>query len=101
MCQRAADTWEIPLKDVEWKEGKAFPKGKKYKKLKCLSLDDLAAASPNTGGPIAGHSQIVADGAGVSFASHICDIEVDPETSATKVVRYTVVQDAGKAIHPD
>ena len=26
---------------------------------------------------------------------------MDPETSATKVVRYTVVQDAGKAIHPD
>ena len=66
-----------------------------------LSLGELAAGSENTGGPIAGHSQIVADGAGVSFASHICDIEVDPETSATKVIRYTVVQDAGKAIHPD
>ena len=44
---------------------------------------------------------MVADGAGVSFASHICDVEVDPETGATKVIRYTVVQDAGKAIHPD
>jgi CO/xanthine dehydrogenase Mo-binding subunit len=51
--------------------------------------------------PISGHNQVVADGAGVSFASHICDVEVDPETGATKVVRYTVVQDAGKAVHPD
>ncbi|TIX26440.1 MAG: xanthine dehydrogenase family protein molybdopterin-binding subunit, partial [Mesorhizobium sp.] len=44
--------------------------------------------------------ELVADGAGVSFATHICDIEVDPETGATRVLRYTVVQDAGKAVHP-
>ena len=40
------------------------------------------------------------DNAGVSFASHICDVEVDPETGSTRVIRYTVIQDAGKAIHP-
>ncbi|HCF73547.1 MAG TPA: oxidoreductase, partial [Gammaproteobacteria bacterium] len=73
--QRAADTWAIPIKDVTWEDGQAIAKGKKHKKLKPLSLNELAAASPNSGGPIAGHSQIVADGAGVSFASHICDIE--------------------------
>ena len=39
-------------------------------------------------------------GAGVSFATHIVDAEVDHETGKTKIVRYTVVQDAGKAIHP-
>ncbi len=26
--------------------------------------------------------------------------EVDPETGATKILRYTVFQDAGKAVHP-
>ena len=26
---------------------------------------------------------------------------MDPETGKTKVLRYTVIQDAGKAIHPD
>ena len=45
-------------------------------------------------------ARLVADGAGVSFATHICDVEVDPETGATRVLRYTVVQDAGKAVHP-
>jgi CO/xanthine dehydrogenase Mo-binding subunit len=29
------------------------------------------------------------------------DVEVDPETGKTTILRYTVVQDAGKAIHPD
>jgi len=95
--ERAAKTWDIDVEKVVWKNGKASEKGTR----KSLTLAQLAAASPNTGGPISGHNQTVADGAGVSFASHICDVEVDPETGATKVVRYTVVQDAGKAVHPD
>jgi CO/xanthine dehydrogenase Mo-binding subunit len=99
--QRAADTWEIDVNEVEWQDGEAKAMGVRNSNLGVLTLDELAAASPNTGGPIAGHNEVVADGAGVSFASHICDVEVDPETGATKVLRYTVVQDAGKAIHPD
>ncbi len=99
MRHRAAKAWGISVKNVSWKDGKAIAKGNG--KRKSMTLRELAAASPNTGGPISGHSETVADGAGVSFASHICDVEVDPETGATKVVRYTVVQDAGKAVHPD
>ena len=86
---------------MEWKEGKAVASGVAHSNLAPLSLQEIAAKSPTTGGPIAGHSEVVADGAGVSFASHICDVEVDPETGSTRVLRYTVVQDAGKAIHPD
>ena len=100
MKERAAQMWDIPLKDVEWENGHAVAKGKKYGNLPKLSVADIAAEAGNTGGPIAGHSELVADGAGVSFATHICDVEVDPETGATKVLRYTVVQDAGKAVHP-
>ena len=99
--ERAAKTWEIPLEEVVWQEGKAVAKGKRHGNRAPLTLDELAAGSPNSGGPIAGHSEVVADGAGVSFASHICDVEIDPRTGATKVLRYTVIQDAGKAIHPD
>jgi xanthine dehydrogenase molybdenum-binding subunit len=35
-----------------------------------------------------------------AFATHIADVEVDPETGKVDVLRYTAVQDAGKAIHP-
>ncbi|MBZ9986693.1 xanthine dehydrogenase family protein molybdopterin-binding subunit [Mesorhizobium sp. BH1-1-5] len=97
---RAAQMWDIPVEDVVWEKGHAIAKGEKYGNLSPLSLKDIAAKSGTTGGPIAGHSELVADGAGVSFATHICDIEVDPETGATRVIRYTVVQDAGKAVHP-
>ena len=44
----------------------------------------------HTGGPIAGQCEVNAEGAGVSFATHICDVEVDPETGHVKILRYTV-----------
>ncbi len=97
---RAAQMMEIPVDDVVWEDGHAKAKGDSHGNLAPLSLKDIAAAAGNTGGPIAGHNEIVADGAGVSFATHICDVEVDPETGSTKVLRYTVIQDAGKAVHP-
>ncbi len=65
-----------------------------------MSLAEIAALYANTGGPIAGHHEVTAEGAGVSFATHLVDAEVDPETGAVQILRYTVVQDAGKAIHP-
>ena len=104
MKQRAALMWDIPLEQVSWEDGHAHASGKGNGKgkgnLAPLSIADIAAAAGKTGGPIAGHTELNADGAGVSFATHICDVEVDPETGHTKVVRYTVIQDAGKAVHP-
>lgn len=100
MRSRAALTWDIPVEDVVWEDGHAKAVGANYGNLAPLSVKDIAADSGNTGGPIAGHSELVADGAGVSFATHICDVEVDPETGSTRIVRYTVIQDAGKAVHP-
>jgi CO/xanthine dehydrogenase Mo-binding subunit len=100
LCERAAKIWDIPEDAVIWEDGHAKPAGTNAGNFPPLSIKEIAAAAGNTGGPIAGHNEMVADGAGVSFATHICDIEVDPETGASKVKRYTVIQDAGKAIHP-
>jgi len=65
-----------------------------------MPIAEIAARMGRTGGPIVGHYEVTPEGAGVSFATHIVDAAVDRETGATKVSRYTVVQDAGKAIHP-
>jgi CO/xanthine dehydrogenase Mo-binding subunit len=40
------------------------------------------------------------EGAGSAFATHIVDVEVDPETGKVTILRFTAIQDAGKAIHP-
>lgn len=99
--ERAAKMWQIPVEAVTWEAGSAHAVGNEHDNLPPLTLKDIAKKAGNTGGPIAGHHEATADGAGVSFASHIVDVEVDPETGKTTILRYTVVQDAGKAIHPD
>ena len=65
-----------------------------------LSLAELAAKASATGGPINALSSLNTEGAGPGFATHICDVEVDPETGKVQILRYTAIQDVGRAIHP-
>ena len=51
-------------------------------------------------GPITSEVSVNAQGAGPGFGAHICDVEVDKETGHVTIVRYTAVQDVGRAIHP-
>jgi len=95
---RAAKIWEVPVDDVEWVDGHARFTG--AGDAKSFSLAELAATAGKTGGPIIGNAAINATGAGPSLATHLVDVEVDPETGAVTILRYTAIQDAGKAIHP-
>ncbi|MEE8558294.1 MAG: xanthine dehydrogenase family protein molybdopterin-binding subunit, partial [Myxococcota bacterium] len=98
LCERAAKIWEVSPDDVEWKEGTAHcTNGTTHDPL---PLKTLAGRAGRTGGPISGRASLTARGAGPGFATHICDVEVDRDTGAVRVVRYTAVQDVGKAIHP-
>ena len=100
LCQRAADKWGIPAEAVIWEDGCAKPSGPNAGEFPPLAIGELAAEMGGTGGPISGHFEATPSGHGGSFGTHIVDVEVDPETGYTSVLRYTVVQDAGKAIHP-
>lgn len=100
LCGRAAAEWGIDREAVVWEDGYAKPAGPNAGDFEPMSLERIAARMGRTGGPIAGHFETTPEGAGVSFATHIVDAEVDQETGATKIVRYTVAQDAGKAVHP-
>ena len=93
-------TWGIVVDAVELVDGAAQPAGPNAGKFPPMTIADIAAIASNTGGPISGHFEVTAEGAGVSFGTHIADTEVDPETGAVKILRYTVLQDAGKAVHP-
>ncbi|MEP3333912.1 xanthine dehydrogenase family protein molybdopterin-binding subunit [Sedimentitalea sp.] len=100
LCGRAAAKWGIPEDAVKWENGCAVPSGPNAGDFDPLPIAEITKRMGATGGPIVGHFEATPEGAGVSFATHIVDAEVDPETGKTSVVRYTVVQDAGKAIHP-
>jgi CO/xanthine dehydrogenase Mo-binding subunit len=99
LCERAAKTWEIDVDDVEWKEGSAYAVNGSSGRDP-LTIAELAGAAARTGGPIQGRASLNARGPGPGFATHICDVEVDKETGRVQVVRYTAIQDVGRAIHP-
>jgi carbon-monoxide dehydrogenase large subunit len=40
------------------------------------------------------------DGPSWPNGTHICEVEIDPETGVTQVVRYTTVDDVGVAVNP-
>jgi CO/xanthine dehydrogenase Mo-binding subunit len=98
--ERAAKIWKIDPEAVIWENGEARPAGENAGKFPPLSLKEIAAQAPNTGGPIGAGVQLNTTGAEGGFATHICDVEVDPETGKVTVLRYTSVQDVGRAIHP-
>ncbi len=97
--QRAAKIWDISVDAVVWEDGYAKPAGANAGDFEPLSIDDIAAQAGKTGGPISANAALNAQGAGPCFGTHICDVEVDPETGRVTVLRYTAIQDCGKAIH--
>ena len=101
---RAAKMWNVDVAQVGWDAGRAIPPGgaagADKKPLTALTVDQLAAQMPHTGGPIVGSASVSMPMAGPGFAAHICDLEVDMETGRSTIVRYTAIQDVGKAVHP-
>jgi len=98
--RRAAKLWEVEPDAVVWENGEAKPASTNVGTFEPLSLAKLAGMAGKMGGPINGHSQINAQGAGPGFGVHVVDVEVDRDTGIVTILRYTSVQDVGTAIHP-
>jgi CO/xanthine dehydrogenase Mo-binding subunit len=92
---RAATLWQVDAAAVEWRDGAAVRGDER------LSIAELAAKSAVTGGPISAEAVVDPHDYLPGFGVHICDTEVDPETGQTAVVRYTALQDVGRAVHAD
>src|SRR3954453_2763432 len=91
--KRAAVIWDISPEAVEWKDGRAYPAGLNAGTFEPLDLAAIAARSARTGGPISAEVQINAQGPAPGFTTHICDVQVDPETGYVKILRYTAPGD--------
>ncbi len=100
MCRRAAAEWGIDAEAVEWVDGAAQPAGPNAGRFPPMTIAEIAGKMGQTGGPISGHHEGLPEGVGASFGAHVVDVEVDPETGRVTILRYVVVQDAGRAIHP-
>ena len=78
----------------------ARPAGANAGQFPPLTLEELAARANESGGPIGAGTQLNTTGAEGGFGTHICDVEIDPELGIARVIRYTVLQDVGRAVHP-
>ena len=97
LIERAAKVWEKKPDEVEFRDGKLHAKGNG---VPPMSIKQLAPRFPRTGGPITGRASVNARGVGPGFATTCVDVEVDPDTGKVQILRCTIAQDAGKAIHP-
>ena len=97
---RAAKIWNIDKEAIDWENGVAKPAGDNAGKFKPLTLAEIADQATPTGGPIGAGHQVNTVGAEGGFATHICDVEVDVELGIARILKYTAIQDVGKAIHP-
>ena len=94
MSAQLADYWEMDASDIAFQNGQFRGNGHSIgfkeaaQKLSSGYEALTASVTMNTGG------------AGPCFGTHIVDVEVDPETGKVTILRYTAVQDVGKAIHP-
>lgn len=88
----AADLWQVPVDEVS-AEGGVFTWNDQS-----ITFKELAAEGSDA--PIMASAATHPKDAGPGFAVHCVDVEVDPETGKTQILRYTAAQDVGTAIHP-
>ncbi len=94
LIERAAQLWEVSPEQVTYADGVFSAPGRR------LTFKELAARLDETDGPVVASAAVHARREGPGFATHIVDVEVDPETGKVQILRYTAVQDVGTAIHP-
>ena len=98
--ERAAKLWERKPEEVEFSGGIFSAKGNGVPPMK---LKELATKLARTGGPITGRGAVNAGAVGAvgnAFATVCVDVEVDKDTGKVQILRATIAQDAGRAIHP-
>ena len=98
--ERAAQRWAVDPSEVEWRDGAAHCLAD-ARKGEVLTIAKIASKANMGTGPISVSISLNAQGWLPGFGVHICDTELDPETGQLAITRYTVVQDVGRAIHPD
>lgn len=90
----AADRLEASPQDIELADGAARVVGTD----KALPLADIAATAPAD--MLKAYGVFQQDECTYPNGTHVCELEIDPDTGVTEIVRYTVVDDFGVTVNP-
>ena len=100
LCRRAANIWGVAEEEVVYEDGQVKPASSNVGDFEPMSVGEITSKTTMTNGAIVSSSSMNVTGAGPGFGVNIVDLKVDEGTGRVDVLRWTVVQDAGKAIHP-
>ena len=99
----ASHVLEAALDDIEYVEGRYTVVGTD----RSIDLFDAARAArgredlpERLRGPLAADAEVESRKPAFGSGCHVCEVEVDPETGVVEIVRYTAVDDVGRAINP-
>jgi aerobic carbon-monoxide dehydrogenase large subunit len=99
----AAHMLETAEDDIAFDAGRFTVKGTD----RSVGIFDVAAAAADgksapedLSGPLAATSDETTRQLGFPYGAHVCEVEIDPQTGALALVRYTAVDDVGRAINP-
>jgi carbon-monoxide dehydrogenase large subunit len=99
----AGHVLEVDATDIAFADGVLTVKGTD----RSIRLFEVARAArerndlPNDlHGPLAADCDDFIREAGFPFGSHVCEVEIDPDTGHVQIVRYTAVDDVGRAVNP-
>jgi xanthine dehydrogenase molybdenum-binding subunit len=94
MRQELARYWDVDLDAVRYENGIFSQNGSQ------MTFKQAAETLAKEDVPVVASASVQPKQVGPGFATHIVDVEVDPETGKVSILRYTAVQDVGTAIHP-
>jgi CO/xanthine dehydrogenase Mo-binding subunit len=97
LIEQAAKLWKVEPERVLFEDGDFRDRDDPARKI---SLPELSETLAHRSVDICACITVTPQKPGGAFGVHIADVEVDPETGKVTILRYTAVQDVGKAIHP-
>jgi aerobic carbon-monoxide dehydrogenase large subunit len=92
----AADTLEAAPGDLEIADGAVRVAGTD----RMVSFADLARSPKARGRPLMADDAFTPEEATYPNGTHLAEVEIDPETGATRILRYLVVDDFGATLNP-
>jgi carbon-monoxide dehydrogenase large subunit len=95
--RQAAGALEAAAADLEYGAGVFRVTGTDIS----IALLDLAERlNPEIGGGCLGEAEFEGENLTCPNGVYVCEVEIDPETGAVRIVRYTAVDDLGTVLHP-
>ena len=92
--EKASHLLEASVEDIEYRDGMLTVVGTD----KRIGLFEIA--KKESGARLSVDSEGEVDGPSWPNGTHICEVEIDPDTGVSRVVRYTTVDDVGVAVNP-